>query len=137
MAHKRKGAKGTKSFGIATASGILSGIATGAVLVFCLAAVAYRMSDPAAALMPMGLIALAVSALVTGRVSCAMWGNTSLFPTLASGAVYALLIAAVGLSIPGSTLDVTVRCLGCPAILLIALLGGMIGKRTTRKRSRR
>ncbi len=136
MGHKHKGGNATKNFGIAAGGGILAGIVTGAVLIFCLAAVAYRMNNPAAALMPMGLSALAFSALVTGRVSCMLWGNTSLYPTLAAGAVYALLIAAAGLGIPGSTLEVWVRCLGCPAVLLFALLGGMIGRRTTKRRRR-
>ncbi len=137
MAHKHRMTRGGKSFGIATGSGILSGLASGVVLIFCLAAVAYRMSDPSAALMPMGLVALGISAIIAGRVSCAMWGNRSLIPTLTAGGIYALLVAAAGLCIPGSTLDVWVRCLGCPAILAFAMLGGLMGRRATVKRRRR
>ncbi len=136
MVKKRNGAKETKHFGIATLGGILAGIVSGGVLIFILSAVASRMNDPAAAVLPMGLAALAVSALITGRISCAMWGNTSLFPPLAAGSVYALIVAATGLGIPGSTLDVWVRCLGIPAVLLLSLVGGLIFRRGNKRRHR-
>ncbi len=137
MAHKHKRARESVNFGFATGGGILAGILSGAVLIFCLAAIAYRMNDPSASLLPLGLIALAVSALITGRVSCAMWGNRSLIPTLTAGVIYALLITAAGLCLPGNTLAVWLRCLGCPVIALLALVGGLIGRRGERKRHRR
>ncbi len=137
MAHKRRSARGAKSFGIATGGGVLAGLAVGMVLIFCLAAVAYRMSDPATALLPMGLAALGISAMTTGRVSCLLWDNRSLIPPLAAGGAYALLIAAAGLCITGSTLDVWVRCLGCPCVLGLAVLGGVIGRKGARGRRHR
>ncbi len=136
MAHKHKAARGSKNFGVATGGGILAGLITGVILIFCLAAVAYRMSDPSAALMPLSLVALAVSAMVTGRVSCMLWDNRSLIPPLVSGTIYAILIAAGGLCIPGSTLTLWIRCVGCPAILALAMMGSLIGRRSVQKRHR-
>ncbi len=138
MKHKRHVASGGRGFGFALAGGVLSGGLSGCVLLLLLSAIALRTNDPASYLLPMGLAALAVSALILGRVSCAMWGNRSLIPTLASGSLYALLITGLGLAVPGSTLNVWIRCIGCPCILLLALAGGALFRKRshTRRRTR-
>ncbi len=137
MQHKRRTTAGTCNFGVATGGGVIAGLLTGTILVFCLAALAYRTANPAAALLPMGLTALGISSVVCGRVSCMMWGNRSLIPTLAAGAIFTLLIAAGGLCIPGSTLTFWIRIAGCPSIFVLALAGGAVGRKSNKRRSRR
>ena len=110
---------------------------TGAALVFCMAAILLRSSDPTAHLLPAGLGCLAVTALLLGVCTVRMWKHDSLFPALIAGAIFAVLIGAGGLAVPGSTLPVAVRCAGVPAVFLLTLLGGFLARpRRARRRHR-
>mgnify|MGYP004674562963 FL=1 len=107
----------------------------GAVLVMAVSAVLLRAQDPTAHLLPAGLACLGLTALMLGICTVRMWRHDSLFPALIAGAVFAILIGAGGLAIPGSTLPVAVRCAGIPAVFLIALLGGFLARpRRARRR---
>ena len=109
----------------------------GAALVFGVAAILLRSSDPTSHLLPAGLGCLAVTALLLGICTVRMWKHDSLFPALIAGAVFAVLIGAGGLAVPGSTLPVAVRCAGVPAVFLLTLLGGFLARpRRTRRHHR-
>lgn len=109
----------------------------GAALVFCVAAILLRSSDPTSHLLPAGLGCLAVTALLLGICTVRMWKHDSLFPAMIAGAVFAVLIGAGGLAVPGSTLPVAVRCAGVPAVFLMTLLGGFLARpRRTRRHHR-
>ena len=83
------------------------------------------------------IVCLAVTALLLGICTVRMWKHDSLFPALIAGAVFAVLIGAGGLAVPGSTLPVAVRCAGVPAVFLLTLLGGFLARpRRTRRHHR-
>lgn len=116
-----------------------SGIAclAGVAMVFTVSAILLRSSDPTAYLLPAGLSCLGMTALLLGVCTVRLWKRDSLFPALIAGAVFAVLIGAGGLAVPGSTLPVAVRCAGVPAVFLIALLGGFLARpRRARRRHR-
>lgn len=112
-------------------------LALGLLLILLVGAVLLRTEDPTAHLLPAGLACLAATALVMGWVSVRVWGHDSLFPALICGGIFAVLIAAGGLAVPGSTLPVWLRCAGVPCILLLALFGGLFGRRRKPRRRRR
>ncbi len=118
--------------------GIMAGILTGTVFIFALAAFAYQSTNPTALLIPLGLVSLGISALLTGRVACAVWGHGSMIPALVSGGVFSLMICLIGLCFPGSTLTLWIRIAGCPAVFLLTLLGGAfrLKKKSKRRRAR-
>lgn len=109
----------------------------GACLLLAVSAILVRSADPTAYLLPAGLTCLGVTALLLGMCTVRMWKHDSLFPALIAGAVFAILIGAGGLAVPGSTLPVAVRCAGVPAVFLITLLGGfLVRPRRARRRHR-
>jgi peptidoglycan/LPS O-acetylase OafA/YrhL len=99
--------------------------------------IAYRTADPTSYVTPMGLTALGISALLCGWLCTKLWGHHSLIPALVGGVIFAALIGAAGLCIPGSTLTAAVRCAGCPSMAVLSLIGGLLGQRRTRRRRRR
>lgn len=110
---------------------------TGGLLILLVGAILMRTEDPTAHLLPAGLACLAVTALCMGWLSVRVWGHDSLFPALICGGIFAVLVAAGGLAVPGSTLPVWLRCTGVPAILLLALTGGLFGRKRKPRRRRR
>ncbi len=136
MGRKRKTERGNRSFAVACLGGILIGFSSGALFILIFSAIALRTTDPTAVLLPMGLISLSISAMLCGRISCALWGHHSLIPALAGGGIYAVVIVLIGLCFPGSTLTLWLRCAGAPLIFLLALCGGAIGRRGIGKRRR-
>lgn len=132
---KRHGKQSSLTRSILIGSALALGL--GAVLTLLVAALLLRASDPTAYLRLGGLGCLAATAFALGWFTVRAWGRQSLLPALLTGGVFAILVAVGGLAVPGSTLPVAVRCIGVPAVFLLALLGGTLAGRRRRRRRRR
>ncbi len=137
MEHKKVRGKHQRSFPVAVAGGILLSLLFGLLLLIVLALIAYRTADPTSLTVPMSLSALGVSGFLCGWLCCKLWGFPSVIPALVGGVIFAALIAAAGLCIPGSTLTAWVRCAGCPLVAVLAALGGLAAAKRPKRRRRR
>lgn len=137
MENKHRHRGGQRSLPYAVGMGMLLSFGMGMLLLMGVALVLYRGEDPTAHILPLSLVSLGISGLACGVLCTKLWGHASPVPSLLGGCLFAVLILAMGLCVPGSTLSLGVRLGGCPTVALLSLCGGMLSSRPKRRRVRR
>lgn len=116
------------------------GIGSMVILLAVFSAIALASGDPDSLLLPLSLTCLAISCIVTGIVSARLCSTelSPLLSSLLSSGIFVIMLIFMGFFFSSSDtgFSIGIKLLVYGGMILLGLIGGVIGRPRSKKRSR-